>query len=446
VKRSAIALLLVLPACAPAPAPPTPAPPPPAAQGPPPSTPPTPPPVPAPVEAGEPAISVGLAWDLDSLTLDPVGRADVQASGRRVLESAARLEVRVARSRAVVRAIGGDAPWEMTLAPDETLRVSGTDGTADSPTRLVRWKGSSWRGELRAFVNPRGRLTLAARLPIEAYLRGVVPGEIGALESSLLEAGRAQAIAARSYTLFYRGRRAAEGFDLYSTVEDQVYGPVEHERPLATRCVESTAGEVALSGGAPIRANYYSTCGGITADVWEGWATPPLPYLVSHRDRGPDGRDWCFSSPHHRWREEWSAAEFASNLARFGPQFGVVLPPGGPGRIVDVRVASRSRSGRVWRLDIRTTTGDVVVPAYALRQVLRRGGNAAAILRSTLFKIDVLRDPATREAQTVVASGGGSGHGVGLCQTGALGMARAGVRGESILEHYYPGAVIERRW
>ena len=64
---------------------------------------------------------------------------------------------------------------------------------------------------------------------------------------------------------------AAEGFDLYSTVEDQVYGPVENERPLATRCVESTAGEVALAGGGPIRANYYSTCGGITADVWEGW-------------------------------------------------------------------------------------------------------------------------------------------------------------------------------
>jgi SpoIID/LytB domain protein len=75
--------------------------------------------------------------------------------------------------------------------------------------------------------------------------------------------------------------------------------------------------------------------------------------------------------------------------------------------------------------------------------MLRRAGNPNAILRSTLFKADVRRD-AARRVTAVIASGAGSGHGVGLCQTGALGMARGGARGEVILAHYYPGARLER--
>ena len=140
-------------------------------------------------------------------------------------------------------------------------------------------------------MNTRARIILAAVMG----LLGVVPGEIGGLSQALLEAGRAQAIAARAYTLYYRGRRAAEGFDLYGTVEDQVYGPVESERPLATQCVESTRGEVALHDGQPIRANYCADCGGITAEVWEAWPAAPAAYLGSRRDRD-DGSDFCTAS------------------------------------------------------------------------------------------------------------------------------------------------------
>ena len=327
------------------------------------------------------------------------------------------------------------------LGPADTLWLEGTDGPPESPARMVRWEGKSWRGRFKIFQNPRGKLTLAVVLPLETYLLGVVPGEIGALDEQLIEAGRAQAIAARSYTLFYRGRRADEGFDLYGTVEDQLYGPVENEKPLATRCVEGTAGRVALSHGLPIRANYCSTCGGITADVWEAWPADPLPYLASHLDRGPAG-DFCEASRHHRWREEWSVAEFAADLQRFGPTYGVRIPPGGVVELIDVRVASRSRSGRVWALEVVTSRGLIVIPAHSLRQVLRRPGSPESILRSNLFKVDVRREPRTRRALAVIASGAGSGHGVGLCQTGALGMARAGRSGERILEHYYPGTEI----
>jgi stage II sporulation protein D len=270
---------------------------------------------------------------------------------------------------------------------------------------------------------------------------GVVPGEIGALSEALLQAGRAQAIAARSYSLFYRGRRFEEGFDLFGTVEDQVYGPVESERPLATRCVETTRGQVARSDGQPIRANYYSTCGGITADVWEGWPASGFPYLRSTRDRGPNG-DWCATSPQYRWREEWTVPEFLATLAKFGPPEGVAMPGDSMRALIGVQVDARSRSGRVWRLRIQTNAGDILLPAHVLRRVVRRP--AGTLLRSNLFKIDVRRDPRTRRARAVVASGAGFGHGVGLCQTGALGMARAGRKGEQILEHYYPGAELRR--
>ena len=120
------------------------------------------------------------------------------------------------------------------------------------------------------------------------------------------------------------------------------------------------------------------------------------------------------------------------------------LPPGGVGEIRDARVAERSRSGRVWWLEVETSTGLIRIHAHSLRQMLRRGGNPNAILRSNLFKMAVRWDPVTKKPAAVVASGAGSGHGVGLCQTGALGLARQGASGEQIIAHDYPGALLRR--
>jgi stage II sporulation protein D len=402
---------------------------------------PAPTPVPEPPRHEPPLFTIGLVWDVDTLTLAPVGAARLEGPASVRLEASDRVSLRTTRQGAVARVIGRRGTRQYTLWPSDTLTMS-AEGLPLGQG-LVRWGGKTWRGEFRVFLNPRRKLTLATRLPLETYLLGVIPGEIGPLAEDLLEAGRAQTIAARSFSLYYRGRRGVEGFDLFATVEDQVYGSVESEKPLATRCVETTAGEVALYEGTPIRANYSSTCGGISADVWEAWPQPPQPYLVVHRDRD-GGTDYCSASPHYRWREEWSAAEFLATLRDFAPTYGVRLPAGGLGELLDVRVESRSRSGRVWWLVVTTSRGEVRIPAYSLRQVLRRPHNPAAILRSNLFKVDVRRDPATRRALAVVASGAGSGHGVGLCQTGALGMARVGRRGEEILRHYFRGATVSR--
>lgn len=402
------------------------------------------PPPPEGVPGKEPLLTIGLSWNLDSLTLVPSGPAEVDGPIETKLALGERLSVRRTRHGALCFARGGEKAWQAAMWRGDTLWLSSTEGAADAPTRLFRWNGKTWRGQMKVFLNARGSLTLATRLPLEAYLLGVLPGELGPLTDDQREAGRAQSIAARSFTLFYTGRRGVEGFDLFSTVEDQVYGSVESERPLPSECVRSTAGQVATYDGQPIRANYSSTCGGITADVWEAWPDPPRPYLLSCRDAGK-GADYCSASPHYRWHEEWSVAEFVGNLKKFGPTYGVPLPAGGVGQLRDVMVRSRSRSGRVWQLEVTTSTGHVMVPAYSLRQVLRRPGNPNSILRSNLFKIGVKRDARGRPL-AVVANGAGSGHGVGLCQTGALGMARAGIKGEDILRHYFSSVEIKRQY
>ena len=398
--------------------------------------------------AKEPRFDIGLAVDLDSLSVEPVGDATISwrspDGGTRTLDLREPLRLRVSGAQVLVEPVGRPRAVPLAvLEATDTLWIGGEEFEAGATPRL-RWNGKTWRGRFKAFLSPRRRLTLATRIGLEPYLLGVVPGEIGALRDSLLEAGRAQAIAARSYSLYYRGRRGAEGFDLYATVEDQLYSPVESERPLATQCVESTRGTVCTADGQPIRANYCSTCGGITADVWEAWPTEPCSYLRSSADRGVGDGDHCALSPQYRWREEWPLAEFTANVARFAPQYGVPLPRAGVGDVQDVAVLRRSHSGRVWTLRVTSTTGNIDVPAYSLRQVLRRPGNPNAILRSNLFKIGVRRDATSLKPVAIVASGAGSGHGVGLCQTGALGMAKTGAKGEDILAHYYPGATLRR--
>lgn len=396
-----------------------------------------------------PVFEIGLAVDADSLVVEPVGGATLSwpapDGGVRTAALAEPVRLRASGAQLLVEPVGRPRAVPLAvLRRSDTLWI-GEERLEDGETGRLRWNGGTWRGRFKVFFSPRGRLTLVTRLGLEPYLQGVVPGEIGALSDSLLEAGRAQAIAARSYSLFYRGRRGAEGFDLHASVEDQFYSPTERERPLATRCVETTRGLVCMANDRPIRANYCSTCGGVTADVWEAWPAEPLPYLRGRADRGAGEGDFCAMSPQYRWREEWSVAEFAATLARFAPAHGVSLPAAGIGGIERVEVARRSRSGRVWTLRVGTTTGDLEIPAHALRQVLRRPGKPGSILRSNLFKIALRRDAAGRPA-AVVVSGAGSGHGVGLCQTGALAMARGGARAGQILTHYYEGTSLVKLW
>lgn len=143
----------------------------------------------------------------------------------------------------------------------------------------VRWEGRRYRGRLVVFLNDRGRLNLVNELPIEQYLRGVVPRELGPGAYPEIEALKAQAIAARSYTLRNLGEFADEGYDLCGTPRCQVYGGMDDEHPLSDRAVAETAGEILLYGGQPIDALYSATCGGHTENVEIVFPLKRAPYL-----------------------------------------------------------------------------------------------------------------------------------------------------------------------
>lgn len=135
-----------------------------------------------------------------------------------------------------------------------------------------------YRGKVEIFPNAQGRLTVVNTLDLETYLRGVVPKEMGAWEFPALEALKAQAVAARTYAVANRGKRAADGFDMSDTVADQVYGGRDGEQALTDRAIQETEGLFATYGGKPILALFMANCGGHTVDVSQVFGGD-APYL-----------------------------------------------------------------------------------------------------------------------------------------------------------------------
>jgi stage II sporulation protein D (peptidoglycan lytic transglycosylase) len=321
-------------------------------------------------------------------------------------------------------------------------------GTADTLVLVPEagfsgWNGNWYRGTFRIHASSPEGLTLVNEVGLEDYLRSVLPNEIGTPPESDFAAVKAQAVAARSYTIAYRGRRAEFGFDLYASVEDQVYAGQTRENDQSNRAVESTRGEVLTSDGEPIRALYSSACGGRTANVEDVWPWAYTAYLRSVRDDAGEGTTpYCSLSSNFRWREEWDAGAFLAMVRQYGPTENGGAAASLAGELLDVRVDKRSRCGRVQDLAVTTTAGDAAFHGDRTRWVLRRPGTGA-ILRSSFFKIGVVRGDDGRPDK-VVATGAGNGHGIGMCQWGAMGMARAGSDYREILAHYYKSTRLER--
>ncbi|HSS50848.1 MAG TPA: SpoIID/LytB domain-containing protein, partial [Thermoanaerobaculia bacterium] len=131
----------------------------------------------------------------------------------------------------------------------------------------VRVQGKRYRGRMLVYLNDRGALNLINELPVEEYLRGVVPSEMGPELYHQLEALKAQAVAARTYTLRNLGEFGREGYDICATPRCQVYGGIQAEHSLSDRAIAETAGQVLLYKGELVDALYSSTCGGHTEDV-----------------------------------------------------------------------------------------------------------------------------------------------------------------------------------
>ena len=296
--------------------------------------------------------------------------------------------------------------------------------------------GKRYRGEIVLIARDDG-LLVANRLHVEDYLRGVVPLEIGRRVAGEEAAVAAQAIAARSYAHVRMSGGETRPYDLVATVQDQVYGGADAEMSISDAAVWATRGLVLTYGGRPVNAPYHSTCGGSTAEVSEVWyRSRDEPYLRRVSDRvGGSDRFYCDPSPRFRWTKTLERTVLTSALERYLAQY-VSVPGGRVGVPRGVEVDGKTPSGRVAALAVRTDRGRFLLRGNDVRFVMRVPNGE--ILNSTYFSVRTERDAAGRLARATF-EGGGYGHGIGMCQWGAIGRARAGLDFRSILSTYYPG-------
>ena len=347
--------------------------------------------------------------------------------------------------------IPGGERWQVTVSGPGLLLTS-PNGWVSPPLEAVTlvatdpraplWvNGKAYRG-VGEVLRDRTGLTLVNRLGMESYLLGVVSAEMGRRSPVEQAALRAQAVVSRTYALQHLRRWRTEGFDLYGTVADQAYGGVAAETAEGRAAVSETTGQVLTYDGALIEAFYFSTCGGRTAEGSEVFRGAVRPYLRSVSDLDENGSAYCSISPRFRWREEWSGEALRATLQRNLPSVtGTGSAP--VGMVTDVRVTRRSGSGRVEQLSIVLGGTEVRVDGHArIRQVLRTP--SGQLLRSTAFSL--IATGAGRNVTNLMVDGVGSGHGVGLCQWGAVGRARAGQDYQQILSAYFPGTRLERRY
>jgi stage II sporulation protein D len=149
---------------------------------------------------------------------------------------------------------------------------------SDNETTPVRFDDRPYRGRIEVFANARGALTVVNVLGLEDYVKGVVPNELSAGSYPLMEAQKAQAIAARTYALRNRGQFLSQGYDILPTTRSQVYRGLGSENAISSRAVDETRGMVATFNGEPINALYTSTCGGRTEDA-QNIFNDAVPYL-----------------------------------------------------------------------------------------------------------------------------------------------------------------------
>jgi stage II sporulation protein D len=386
-------------------------------------------------------VSVGLIIDTSTVEIGSAGDFTVHTEdGREIgrLRGGQTLEFRDAGSTVSMSSRGG--PAGSAVQPPSQVGAAGL-----RPPLLVRsanggtltLRGQPYRGELRVQTAPGGGLTVVNRLDMETYLQGVVPREIGRFDLDIYEAIKAQAVAARTYAYTYLGRRAQQGFDVYATVEDQVYGGAGAENETVNRAVRETSGEIMAYNGRPITAYYHSTCAGHTAAIDEVWNNAPVPYLVAVRDLDPGGQAYDRASSRFTWTERWTHAELVGILNR---TLADSLRGRRIERIQDMRVTQRTPSGRIRALRLETDAGAFTLGKDRIRWILvpNRGG----LLNSSKFDVSLTR--AGGRVSEIVATGGGWGHGIGMCQVGAMGRARAGQDYRTILGTYYPGTAIQK--
>jgi stage II sporulation protein D len=261
------------------------------------------------------------------------------------------------------------------------------------------------------------------RVALEDYVAGSIISEVApptgdeAVIQKILEV---QAVVARTYAVANRGRHRAQGFDLCSTTHCQLYEPsrLKTSRWAASGRVAAarTAGAILWHKEGPARALFHADCGGHTSAAAHVWGGAARPYLAAHADDDVEG------VVHASWHYEVSVAEFLKALngdarTRVGKRIDAVM-------VIDRDVAGRADTIALNGEQERLVRGE------DLRALLSRAFGPRSI-RSTMFSVH-------RDGGTLIFDGRGYGHGVGLCQAGALARIRAGASPEAVLLRYFP--------
>ena len=276
-------------------------------------------------------------------------------------------------------------------------------------------RGKRSRGQIEVLINQEsGGLLAVNYIPLEQYLFGVVPNEM--ISTWPEQALQAQAVAARTFALYKMSGCATKEYDLDASVNSQVYGGLDSEKESTSRAVLQTQGVVAMSNGKYIAAFYHSNCGGHTANVKDVWGSQ-LRYLAGSLC------GFCDNGPHCRWEHQLTKQELETRLKKRK-----VIQH----KIQRLELIGRDSGGRIQMIRIQHTAGHKDIKAAAFRMLI-----GPDIIRSTKFYVH-------SNGKNIIFKGKGWGHGVGLCQEGAYGMARSGYQYRDILRHYYPGVDIHK--
>jgi SpoIID/LytB domain protein len=343
-----------------------------------------------------------------------------------------------------------------------------------------------YAGDLRVQPNAYGTYTVVNQVPIELYLRGVVPHEIG--PSAPQRAVEAQAVLARTYALRNLRRFAIDNYEMCADTQCQVYVGLRGTDPEADSAIATTRGQVLTYNNELVDALYSSTTGGVTArftDVWNGadrpylrpvidsvqtqWdlVTRPLSNEANFRafiaiQQGFNEDDW----PTFRWDRAGTLEEITAGIKTYLTNR--QHPLANLTRVTGLRVTQRSDSGRVQTLVVETDVGplelhkDEVVkalipprsllfylePVYETPAAQKAPGQAAKpAAKQTPGTASTPNTGATPTPSPILKGyrfiGGGFGHGVGLSQTGAYRLGYLGWSHERILAFYYPGTQLK---
>jgi len=301
-----------------------------------------------------------------------------------------------------------------------------------------------FRGELEILSRPEG-LWVINVLDVEDYLLGALPAEMG--KDLPVEALKAQAVASRTAALRWRDRHGVLGFDLCSTEHCQMYLGADAESPSTTEAVQATRGEVLKYEGQLAQTPFSAVCGGHTENNEDVWPSHPVSYLRGRPDclekdakkyDPGDIENWVESYPqanclistpgavrYFRWVRVLTQEQIQKSLA----------PVAETGEVLRLTPLERGVGGRIRRLEIvGTKARTTLAPEGVIRTALGR-------LPSAAFIVEAYGEE-HRPPRVFVFKGAGLGHGVGMCQMGAAGLARAGLSYKEILSRYYPGCEV----